>query len=94
MSTVNLAKDALEQAYVTLQRNKSSLSKAVVSGGGGSSRSLELKIRKLEESLAQLNLCHTAWVIKAKLGDDEAALSAETYSRTWLVRGRRNLRQC
>ena len=84
MSTANQAKDALEQAVVTFNRNKSSLSKAVVSAGGGSSRSLELKIGKLEDSLAQLNLCHTAWVIKAKLVEDETALSAETYSRTWL----------
>ena len=80
MSTINQLKEALELSVVEYKRCKSALSKSVANKS--SPRTLKLKIKQLEDSLKDLNACHTSWVSKAKLDAD--ALAAETHSNEWL----------
>ena len=47
-----------------------------------SERTLNNKMKKLEEALHELNMAHTSWLSKAELSDVD--LAADKYSLTWL----------
>ena len=81
MTQVKLAKDALEQAITVYKCSKAVLTKTLETPTA-SERALSGRMKKLDESLNELNSRHTTWVSKSEL--DEDALKLETYSKEWL----------
>ena len=74
------AKEALDQAVTKYSYSKSVVEKLLTSTTN--ERTLNNKLKSLEDALAALNVAHTSWVSKADLPDDK--LKEERYSREWL----------
>lgn len=81
-NAVKTAKDALVQAVTKYACCKSALQKSIDSTDPVSARTLNIKSKKLDDALQDLNVLHTAWVLKAEFSDDD--LAEEKYSRQWL----------
>ena len=80
---VKAAKDALEQAVTAFKCARSAFNKSVnVDENLINVRSLRLRMKKLDDALADLNSAHTLWVSRADFSDE--LLSKEKYSTKWL----------
>ena len=75
------AKDTLEQAVTTYKCCKSSLSRWI-SSDKVNERTLNNKLRKIEDALHALNIAHTTWLSKAEITSEQ--LETEKYSSEWL----------
>ena len=75
------AKDALELSITSFKFNTTAV-RTALDQLPINTRTLKMKMTKLDEALAALNLAHTSWVSKAAISDKE--LGNEAYSREWL----------
>ena len=78
---VRAAKDTLEQAVTTYKCCKSSLARSI-SSDKVNERTLNNKLKKMEDALIALNIAHTTWLSKAEITSDQ--LENEKYSSQWL----------
>ena len=83
MANVKTAKEALDKCITTFQFAKTALSNSLTTTEFAvSERTLVNKMKKVEETLHELNMAHTSWVSKSEF--DDATLAAEKYSPSWL----------
>ena len=82
MANVKTARDALEKSVTTFMFCKSYLSKTLNSTDAVSERTLNNKMKKLEDAIHDLNMTHTTWLGKAELNEEQ--LWEDKYSSTWL----------
>ena len=59
-------KDALDKALITYKCSKLAVSNNIAKKDTVSDRIFQNKLKKLEDDLYELNICHTAWVAKAE----------------------------
>ena len=76
------AKDVLDQAVTAYKCSKSVIKKTLESTEVSNERTLNNKIKSLNDTLSTLNAAHTSWVSKAEFTDDQ--LQSERYSLEWL----------
>ena len=76
------AKEALDQAVTKYNHTKSVIQKSLQSADAPNERTLNNRLRSLEDALATLNITHTSWVSKAEI--PAAQLKDEQFSQEWL----------
>ena len=65
------AKETLDHAVTAFKRSKSTIRKTLDSAEPPNERTLNNRLKALEDALTALNAAHTTWVNKAALSDDQ-----------------------
>ena len=82
MATLKAAKEALEHAVTMYKFKKSIINKTLTSQDNVNERTLNNKMKSLNDALTALNIAHTSWISKAELTEEQ--LKLEKYSNVWL----------
>ena len=82
MATLKAAKEALEHAVTMYKFKKSIINKTLTSQDNVNERTLNNKMKSLNDALTAFNIAHTSWISKAELTEEQ--LKLEKYSNVWL----------
>ena len=83
MAHAKAALDNLQVAFTQYKQSKSLLDKALKTTSKNE-RNIKNKMASLSMALADINKCHTLWVSKANISDEELALEGQKYNTAWL----------
>ena len=83
MAHAKAALDNLQVAYTQYKQSKSLLDKALKTTSKNE-RNINNKTTSLSTALAEINKCHTLWVSKAGISDEELASEGQKYNSAWL----------
>ena len=81
MAQAKAASEALQVAFTQFKQAKTLLSKSL-KAASKNERTLTSKMSSLSDALSEINRCHTLWV--AKSGISEEDLSSDKFSTSWL----------
>ena len=82
MATLKAAKEALDHAVTAYKCSKSVINRTLTSKDVVNERTLNNKMKSLNDALSALNIAHTSWVSKGEFTEEQ--LNSETYSNVWL----------
>ena len=83
MAQAKAASEALQVAFTQFKQAKTLLSKSL-KAASKNERIITAKMSSLSDALSEINRCHTLWV--AKSGITEEDLSSDRFSTSWLVK--------
>ena len=81
MAQAKAASEALQVAFTQFKQAKTLLSKSL-KAASKNERTLTSKMSSLSDALSEINRCHTLWV--AKSGITEEDLASDKFSTSWL----------
>ena len=82
MVSLKAAKEALDHAVTAYKCSKLVVKGRLESKDGVNERTLNNKMKSLNEALSSLNAAHTSWITKADFTDKQ--LKLEIYFNVWL----------
>ena len=82
MANLNAVKEDLDHAVTTYKCSKSVIDRTLTSKDVVNERTLNNKMKSLNDALSALNIAHTSWVSKGEFTEEQ--LNSETYSNVWL----------